>query len=179
MVADVARARNRPVTPLPAVVLAIAAACSSDAKVDSDIVKAVSTENKTDKAREELDKKAAQDAKKKREATMAAQAARAAAIDEAAQVPEPLPESLEVACEAVVNAYDMFMKAGTERDALEWSDGRRRKLGERRAACLEVGKLPVAACEVVALGAAPEALADLPRKEAARLLMERCHEKFG
>ena len=53
------------------------------------------------------------------------------------------------------------------------------ELGERRVACIKVAKLPVAACEAQALRNAPPALDELPREDAARRLMERCHDKFG
>ena len=153
--------------------------CGDGEEVDNSIVQAVSTENKTVKAREELQVAAAAAAKAKREAQDAEQAALDAAIDAAAVQPAEAPTDLETACESVVEAYDAFMKSGAEEDALRWSDGRRHKLGERRSACLKVGNLQIAACEAQALTTAPAEIAELPRKDAGRLLMERCHDKFG
>jgi len=156
----------------------VAVGCG-DGKADNSIVQAVSTENKTVKAREELQVKAAAAAKAKRDAEDAKQAALDAAIDGAAIQPAEVPADLETACESVVEAYDAFMKSGAEDDALRWSDGRRHKLGERRSACLKIANVQIAACEAHALTNAPNEVAELPRKDAGRLLMERCHDKFG
>ena len=156
----------------------VAVGCG-DGKADNSIVQAVSTENKTVKAREELQVKAAAAAKAKRDAEDAKQAALDAAIDGAAVQPAEAPADLETACESVVEAYDAFMKSGAEDDALRWSDGRRHKLGERRSACLKIANVQIAACEAHALTNAPNEVAELPRKDAGRLLMERCHDKFG
>ncbi|MEM6995996.1 MAG: hypothetical protein AAF721_36145 [Myxococcota bacterium] len=153
--------------------------CSDGPTVDDAIVKAVSTENAKLKAKEAMEAKALAIAKEKKAAAEAAQAAIDAAIDAAAVQPPVAPESLDAACEGVLTAYDSFMKSGPEKDALLWSDGRRRKMGERRTACLKVGSIPVAACEAHALTNAPTSLGPQPRKDAARLLMERCHDKFG
>lgn len=153
--------------------------CSGSGSVDNAIVQAVSVENAKVKAKKELEAKAAESAKTKHAAKLAAQATIEAAVASAAVQPEQAPATLQEACEHVVAAYDEYMKAGSEKDALLWSDGRRRKLGERRVACIKVGSVAVAACEAHALSAAPEALAELPRKDAARLLMERCNDEFG
>lgn len=154
-------------------------ACGDGGGVDKSIVQAVSTENETVNAKKALEEKAAAAAKSKREAAAADEAALQAAIDSAAVAPPELPESLDVACQGVVEAYDTFMKSGSEKDALLWSDRRRHKMGERKTACLKVGNIRIAACEAVALANPPAALAEHVRKEAGRMLMERCHDKFG
>ena len=154
-------------------------ACSSGESVEDAIVKAVSVESEAVQARERLQAKAAEEARAKKQAADAKAKARTQAVDAAAVAPPELPEDLATACEAVVTAYDDFMKSGAEKDALLWSDGRRHKMGERRAACLKIGDLAIAACEAHALAHAPAEVQDMPRKEAGLLLMERCHDKFG
>jgi hypothetical protein len=154
------------------------AACGQNAKEDT-IAQAFTIESKQEKAADELAE--AQAAKKREEAaaTKERETAITAAIDAVAQLPAEMPADLGAACDAVTAAYDEYLKSGPERDALSWSDGRRRKMGERTAACLKMGQIRVAACETVVLQAAPAELDDQPRREAARRLMERCHEKFG
>jgi hypothetical protein len=160
------------------VVPTLAAACGKPAKEET-IAEAFRIESKQEKAAEAVAEAKAEQREQQAQVRAAARATIDAAVDRAAQMPEVRPEDIGAACEAVMNAYDAFMKTGPERDALEWSDGRRRKLGERKAACLKVDKLEVAACEATALDAAPAELDELPRIVAARHLMERCHEKFG
>lgn len=155
-------------------------ACSSESETPANAIeKAVSIENENEKAAKEIAAKASEEAKKKKAAKDAAQKQREADIDAAAVLPTELPAHLEAACDAVVTAYDTFMKSGAERDALEWSDGRRKKLGARRTACAKVGNLRVAACEAAALSSPPASLAEMTRLEAGRLLMGRCHDKFA
>ena len=160
------------------ILFVVLAGCGQSAKEDT-IAQAFTIESKQEKEAEALAAKQAENKAKEDEVKKAEQAKVDAAIDAAAQLPAELPADLGTACDAVVNAYDEFMKNGPERDALLWSDGRRQKLGDRKAACVKVGKIKVAACEAEALRAAPAELADQPRKEAARHLMERCHDKFG
>lgn len=150
-----------------------------DAPDRATIAKAFTIESKQAQVAEELEAKADAARRLEAEARREEERAIAAAVDAATVQPAELPADLEVACDAVVEAYDVFMKSGSESDALRWSDGRRRKMGERRAACVKVGKIPVIACEAEALAAAPTALDALPREEAARRLMERCHDEFG
>lgn len=159
--------------------VALAATGCPEAPEQKTIAEAFTVESKNAKAAEELAAKEAEERKAAAEERKKAEAALAAAVDEAAVQPAEPPADLEVACDAVVEAYDAYMKSGSERDALVWSDGRRRKLGERRVACIKVGKLPVAACEAQALLHAPASLDELPREDAARRLMVRCNEKFA
>jgi hypothetical protein len=147
--------------------------------VDESIAKAMQMESKQQKVHEEAKERDRQErvdaATQKREAD----ARREAELDAAATLPEPMPADLATACESVMNAYDEFMKRGKENDVLAWHDGRRRKLGERRTACVTQGGLAVAACQSRALAGDPPTLAELERSEAARLLMARCADKFG
>lgn len=107
------------------------------------------------------------------------QAAREAELDAAAILPAEFPTELAAACEAVVNAYDGFMKRSDERTALRWFDGRRKKLAERRAVCAKQDNVRVAACQAKALAADLATLAELDRTEAASLVLQRCADKFG
>jgi len=147
--------------------------------VDESIAKAMQMESKQQKVHEEAKERDRQErvdaAAQKREAD----ARREAELDAAAALPEPMPADLATACEAVMTAYDEFMKRGKENDVLAWHDGRRKKLGERRSACAAQGSLEVAACQSRALTADPPTLAEVERTEAARLLMARCADKFG
>lgn len=163
------------------VILATLSACGGGGQpsVDESIAKAMEMESKQQRIQEEakeLDRKErVEAAAQKKEA----EARRTAELDEAAQLPEPMPADLGAACEAVMNAYDEFMKRGKENDVLAWHDGRRKKLGERRSACAAQGSLQVAACQSRALLSEPPTLADVERTEAARLIMARCADKFG
>jgi hypothetical protein len=164
------------------VVLFAALACGGDKKppVDQSIAKAMEMESKQqqiqDEAKERDRKERVESAAQKREAD----AQRDAELDAAAALPEPMPPDLATACDAVVEAYDAFMKRGKENDVLDfYQGGRRKKLGERRSACAAQGNLAVAACQSRALTGDPPTLADLERTEAARLLMARCADKFG
>jgi hypothetical protein len=160
----------------PAVMLA--AGCGEPAK-PATLEKAFTIESKQEKLAEELDAREAEQRRQAAAERHKEQAEIAAAVDAAAQLPAEMPADLEAACDAVVEAYDAYMKSGAEKDALEWSDGRRRKLGERRAACVTVGQPKVAACEAQALRAAPSELDGLARRAAAYQLMARCHDKYG
>jgi hypothetical protein len=163
------------------VIFATLSACGggNQPPVDESIAKAMQMESKQQKNQEEAKEHDRQErvdaAAQKREA----EARRDAELDAAAQLPEPMPADLATACEAVMNAYDEFMKRGKENDVLAWHDGRRKKLGERRSACAAQGSLEVAACQSRALGSDPATLVDVERTEAARLVMARCADKFG
>lgn len=149
-----------------------------DAPPDPSIAEAVKTESPSEKAAAELEAKqrAAREAEKAKVRQLEAE--RQAEIDAVAVLPDPMPENLGQACDAVVEAYDAFMKAGGEQEVLEWHDGRRKDLGERRAKCIKLGSVEVAACGAAALGRPLPSLADLPREEAARKVLESCADKF-
>lgn len=155
-----------------------AAACG-DPKVDPTIAQAVQTESKTEKAAEALAAKQQVERKAKAQAEQELEERRRSEIDAAARLPEPLPGDLESACDALTASYDEFMKRGSERDVLKWHDGRRKDLGKRRSSCIKVGSVEVAACEAEALAEDFPSLADVERTEAARMIMNRCVEKFG
>lgn len=163
-----------------AALLALVPACGGGAPpVDETIAKAMTVESKQQKVMDEAkarDREARTAQATERKET---EARRATELDAAAVMPSTMPADLATACEAVMTAYDEFMKRGPESAALEWSDGRRRKMGERRSACITQGSVEVAACQAQALGGDPPSLAEIERTEAARLLMARCTDKFG
>jgi hypothetical protein len=161
--------------------LGISAGCDTpkDASVEQSIAKAVTVEDPEKQAREAIEAKAQAERRERAEAEKQKEATRAAEIDAAAVLPEVVPTSVEAACDAAVDAYDIFMKAGPEKEALLWYEGRRKKIAERRAACVTQKNPTVAACQSVALKAALPSLLELPRTDAANLVFERCADKFG
>lgn len=167
---------------LPTIVsAAFSAGCDTPkaASVEQSIAKAVTVDDPEKQAREAIEAKAQAERRDRAEAEKQKEATRAAEIDAAAVLPEVVPTDLEAACDAAVDAYDTFMKAGPEKDALLWYEGRRKKIAERRATCVTQKSPTVAACQSVALKAALPSLLDLPRTEAANLVFARCADKFG
>jgi hypothetical protein len=148
-------------------------------KSDPAIAEALSVEGEQKKAAEliEAKRKAEKDAEAR--ARRELDERRRTEIDEVARLPDEMPADLGRACEAVTAAYDEFMKRGSEKDVLTWHDGRRKALGQRRTNCIAAGNLTVAACEAEALQHEFASLAELPRVDAARMVMEHCVEKFG
>lgn len=162
--------------------LAPSAGCddsASKSSVEQSIAKAVTVEDPEKQAREALEAKAKAERQQKADAQKQADAARDAEIDAAAVLPEVAPKTLEEACDGAVNAYDDFMKRADEKAVLLWHEGRRKKLAERRAACVTQANPTVAACQSKALMAPLPALAELERAEAANLVFARCADKFG
>ena len=159
-------------------VVALAWGCGDPPQQDR-IEKAFTIESELKEEAEALQAK--EDAKRRQEAEARKKKEQeiTAAIDAVAIQPAELPADLDTACDAVVAAHDEYMRSGSESDALRWSDRRRQKMGDRRAACVTVGNIAVAACEAQALRTAPPVLNELSRLTAARRLMERCHDKFG
>lgn len=100
-------------------------------------------------------------------------------VTAAAKLPAELPAKLDAACEDLVQSFDKFMLAGSEKDVLQWWDGHRKKLGVRRNNCLQQKSIEVAACSAQALGAELPSLQGLPRRDAARRVVEACLESFG
>lgn len=147
--------------------------------VEQAIAKAVHVADPDKEAREKLDAKDRAQRQERAAQQKSKEQARAAEIDAAAVLPEVVPTSLEAACDATVNAYDTFMKSGPEKDALLWYQGRRKKMAERRAACVTQANITVAACQATALVAALPTLLELERTEAANLVFGRCADKFG
>ncbi|HET6582683.1 MAG TPA: hypothetical protein VFG69_04535 [Nannocystaceae bacterium] len=161
-------------------VLAAFAGCGGDKPpVDESIAKAMQMESKQQKIDEEAKERDRQERVAKAAEKKAADAQRDAELDALAVMPDTMPPDLAAACELVVNAYDGFMKRGRESDVNAWHNGRRRKLGERRQTCEAQGNLSVAACQSRALTGDPPSLAEVERTEAARLVMERCADKFA
>ncbi len=146
---------------------------------EESIAKAVTMESRQKKQSEAADNAeqarlaAAAKAKAEHEARVVAE------IDAAAVLPATLPASIDAACDAVVDSYDGFLKRGAESDVLRWHDGRRKKMGERRTACMAAGNVQVASCQAAALAAELPLLAGIERTDAARRVMTRCSDKFG
>lgn len=161
--------------------LVIAAGCDAPKakSVEDSIAKAVTVEDPEKQALAALEAKAQAERRARADAAKNQEAARAAEIDAAAVLPAVVPTDVEQACDAAVNAYDTFMKAGAEKDALLWYEGRRKKIAERRATCVTQKNPSVAACQSVALVAALPSLIELPRAEAANMVFARCADKFG
>ncbi len=162
---------------------ALLAACGSSTaqpSVEQSIAKAVTIEGAQQKDAEIIEAKAREERQRKANEKQGVEQARAAEIDAAAVLPATLPADLAAACDAVVDAHDAFMKRGPENDVLNYyQGGRRKKIAERRAACVTQGKIPVAACEAQALTAELPSLTGIERSEAALMVMARCAEKFG
>ncbi|HWB77121.1 MAG TPA: hypothetical protein VG755_19270 [Nannocystaceae bacterium] len=158
-------------------------ACGSSTpqpSVEQSIAKAVTVEDAQKRDAAIIEAKAREERKERATEKQAVDQTRAAEIDAAAVLPATMPTDLAAACDAVVNAHDAFMKRGPEKDVLNWyQGGRRKKIGERRAACVTQGKIPVAACEAQALSAELPSLVGIERSEAALMVMARCAEKFG
>jgi hypothetical protein len=173
---------KRPILYWCAVLLVAMPCACNDAKqpdVDQSIAKAVHVEDPQKEAREKLEAKARAERQERAAQQKEKETARAAEIDAAAVLPDVVPTSLEEACDATVNAYDTFMKNGPEKDALLWFEGRRKKMAERRAACVTQANTAVAACQAQALVAPLPTLLELERTEAANLVFQRCADKFG
>jgi hypothetical protein len=156
----------------------VASACG-EPEVDPTIAKAVSTQSEHKKAAEALAAKEKAEREAAAKARRELEERRRTEIEEVAQLPAEMPKDVGSACDAVTAAYDEFMKRGSEKDVLAWHDGRRKSLGRRRTHCITVGNPSVAACEAEALRHELPSLSDLPRVDAARMVMERCLEKFG
>lgn len=148
--------------------------------VEQSIAKAVTVDDAQKRDAAIIEAKERELRKEREHEKEAVEQTRAAEIDAAAVLPATMPADLAAACDAVVNAHDAFMKRGPEKDVLNWyQGGRRKKIAERRAACVTQGKIPVAACEAQALSAELPSLVGIERSEAALMVMARCAEKFG
>lgn len=155
-------------------------ACNGPAEVDPTLVAAVQVESKSDRVREELEAKEREEAAARRKALEARERELASAARLSEQLPPAeFPDDLGAACDAVTEAYDAFMKAGSENDVLRWHDGRRKKLGERRVGCIKQGSIEVAACQAQALRADFKTLGSLARPEAAHLVLAACAERMA
>jgi hypothetical protein len=96
-------------------------------------------------------------------------------LDALAQLPARLPKSLAKACDAMVAAYDGYMRRVLTDDMLtKWvTGGNEMQLGVFRKECMG-RSIPVAACQ-------SNGLAQLTREQYPRLaaLMVRCAERHG
>jgi hypothetical protein len=144
------------------------------------IAKALEVESKTAKAQEQLAETEKKKQEEKRREAEEKKAKKEAEIEAALRLPDVMPADMQAACDAMLASYDDFMRRGNEKDALEYYDGgRRKKLAlVRRDKCEQPGSLEAAACSSVALMQPLESLADLERTEAARIVIERCVQKF-
>ncbi len=163
-----------------AAILAMGLGACGDTPEQSTIAKALEVESKTAKAQEQLAEAERKKQEEKRREVEAKEAAKEAELAAAVSLPDPMPATMQEACDAMVNAYDDFMRRGNEKDALAWFEGgRRKKLAlVRRDKCELPDNLQAAACSSVALMQPLETLADLERTEAARIVIERCVEKY-
>jgi len=148
------------------------------AEADPTIAKAMETKSDMQVAAAAVaDRKQAKvDAAK--EAAKLLEQTRIAEITAAAKLPAEVPGKLDAACEELVEAFDAFMLAGSEKDVLQWWDGHRKKLGQRRSKCMQQS-IEVAACSAHALRAELPSLEGMPRRDAARRVVEACIDSFG
>jgi hypothetical protein len=164
-----------------ALCIAMGLGACDDTPVDPTIAKAMQTESKTEKVQKQL----AETEKKKQDETRRAkeekQATQEAELEAAVKLPDVMPETLDAACDAMVDAYDDFMKRGAEKDVLDWwKPGRRGQLAlVRRDKCERVGSIPAAACSSVALMQPLDSLFEIERTESAKMVIDRCVKKFA
>jgi hypothetical protein len=136
------------------------------APIAEQTAKAPSTEvqQKRAAAREAADKQAAAEAERVR-----------TELEALAQLPTELPKTLPKACDAMVAAYDAYMRRVLTDDMLtKWTTGgNEMQVTVFRKECLG-RSIPVAACQT-------QALAKLTREQYPRLadLMGLCAQKFG
>ncbi|KIG19330.1 hypothetical protein DB30_03886 [Enhygromyxa salina] len=137
-------------------------------------------EKKDDKAEEkseadkELEERLA--AKKaERAAEEKAVADKAAAIKALATLPEELPKDIETACAGVATAQDEFMQKHYDGEGLtRWNEAKEMQLGMVKTGCVKAGSIEIAACQIVAMGAAPaDYKKDLPD------ILGACIETYG
>ncbi|MEM6291767.1 MAG: hypothetical protein AAGA54_10895 [Myxococcota bacterium] len=150
-----------------------------EAEADPSIAQAMETKSDMQVAAAAVSDKKRAEAKEAKAAAEAQAAARAAEIKAAATLPTTMPKSLEKACDAFVESFDQFMLAGAEKDVLRWWDGHRKKLGERRSNCLLRKSVEVAACGTQALAAPLPSLEGMPRRDAAREVVQACIDAYG
>jgi hypothetical protein len=146
---------------------------------DSSIAKALSYESKERAAAEAAEARREAEAKVRIEAEKAAKAKLEAELDKVAIVPDDAPEKLDEACEALMKAYDAFMKRATEMAVYEWTEDHLKKLGQQRVNCIKRANLDLANCQTHALANAPAGFDGHEGPETARHVMVRCIEKFG
>ncbi len=160
------------------VVAGLLLACDGG-KADPTIAKAMETKSEMEVAAAAVADKKHAEAKEAKAAKEALETTRAQQISAAVKLPTELPKDLESACDGFVKAFDEFMLAGGEKDVLAWWDGHNKKLGERRSKCMLQQSVEVAACGTQALSAPLDSLAGVPRRDAARRVLEACLAAYG
>ena len=161
------------------VLFAVLSATACDgAQADPTIAKAMETKSEMQVAAAAVADRKHAEAKASKDAADALEQTRVAELTAAAKLPAELPAKLGTACEDLVESFDAFMLKGSEKDVLQWWDGHRKKLGQRRSKCLQQ-TIEVAACSAQALREELPSLQGLPRRDAARRVVEACIEAFG
>lgn len=160
-------------------VLGLALVACDGAEADPTIAKAMETKSEMEVAAAAVADRKREEAKVAKQAKDALESQRQAEVAAAAKVPAELPAKLDKACDGFVEAFDAFMLAGDEKEVLEWWDGHRRKLGERRSKCLKQKSIEVAACGAQALAAELPSLKDLSRRDASRMILDACVTTYG
>lgn len=148
------------------------------ADADPSIAKAMETKSDMQVAAAAIADRKHAEAVAAKDASNALDQTRIAEVTAAAKLPAELPAKLGAACEDLVESFDAFMLAGSEKDVLQWWDGHRKKLGQRRSNCLQ-HSIEIAACSSQALRSELPSLEGLPRRDAARRVIEACVEAFG
>jgi len=148
------------------------------AEADPTIAKAMETKSEMQVAAAAVADRKHAEAKATKDAADQLEQTRIAEITAAAKLPAKLPAKLDDACDELVESFDTFMLAGSEKDVLQWWDGHRKKLGQRRSKCMQQS-IAVAACSAHALRAELPSLKGVPRREAARRVVEACIDSFG
>lgn len=159
-------------------ILGLSLTACDGADADPTIAKAMETKSDMQVAAAAVAERKHASAVAAKDAADALDRVRIAEVTAAAKLPAELPAKLDAACEDLVKSFDAFMLAGSEKDVLQWWDGHRKKLGQRRSKCLQ-HSIEVAACSAQALRAELPALKGLPRRDAARRVVEACIEAFG
>ena len=94
-------------------------------------------------------------------------------------LPAEMPSNLEETCDRLVTAYDAYMKSlPDEREAIEWYQGRLKKVGQRRGNCLKQASVQAGACQASALEQATDQIKQLGQ-EGAQQLMLACAKNYG
>lgn len=159
-------------------ILGLSLIACDGADADPSIAKAMETKSDMQVAAAAIADRKHAEAVAAKDASNALEQARRAEVTAAAKLPAELPAKLDLACDDLVEAFDAFMLAGPEKDVFQWWEGHRKKLGQRRSNCLQ-HSIEVAACSAQALRAELPSLEGLPRRDAARLVVEACVEAFG
>lgn len=150
-------------------------ACDDDSGArQNDIAKALSAPSEVNRAEKERKEQKKAAFRKKKQAKADAIAARVAEIKSAMRLPEPMPESIESACDAMIASYDTFMRGGDEREVIEYYDHKTKQLPLRKRRCLQRNNISASACGSVALLEPLEGLKGEPRGDTANAILQEC-----